>query len=196
MLRSKLLRIAILVFVKVVLVISQAESADKVFNTGVGGFMFVYPHDWIDITPQASGSNPQAPEIKAAVKASELDSGGANCNIVRSQDPEFKDLSLPKTKEDLFDVFGSDFCKETLPSWQDAIVEYDGTTFIDNIPAILCKASGTSKSMLGTFRMKSIYAILVKPPNAYSIGCYVEESEYDAMEPTFINILGSFGFNY
>ena len=114
---------------------------------------------------------------------------------MRAQDPAFKGLPMPQTKQELFDVLGPDLCKGTLPNWQDVVLDFEGSTFVDNIPAVLCKASGTSKSVLGTFRLKTIYVIFVKPPSAYEMGCYVQESEYDAMEPTFINILGSFGFN-
>ena len=184
----KLSLIATLALVWVVFGISQAESSDKIFNTGQGGFMFVYPGNWTDSTPQGS-------EVKAAVKATGSEAKtGANCLVVSSQDPAFKGLALPQTKEDLFDVLGSDFCRVMAPNWQNTMMDYEGTTFVDNIPALLCKASGTTKNILGTFRLKTIYVILIKPPSSYSIQCYATESDYDAMESTFINLLASFAF--
>lgn len=80
------------------------------------------------------------------------------------------------------------------PKANDVVVHYAGTTFVDNIPAVLCKASGTRSDIRGTFRMNTIYVALLKPPSAYTIQCYALEEYYDEIEPTFINLIASFGF--
>lgn len=184
----KLSLIAPLAMLSVVFSASPAETADKIFNTGQGGFMFVYPENWTDSTPQGA-------TIQAAVKATGAEEKtGANCLVVTSQDPAFKDLAPPQTRDDLFNVLGSDFCRIVIPSWKDAVIEYESMTFVDNIPALLCIANGTTKNILGIFRMKTIYVIILKPPSSYSIQCSVAEASYDAMEPTFYKILGSFAF--
>ena len=166
--------------------LQNSKAADRIFNSSQGGFMFIYPGSWIDSTPLGS-------DISAAVKATGAEAEtGANCLVVSKQDPTFEHFAQPQTAAELLEILGADFCQATAPKEQDVVVHYAGTTFVDNIPALLCKASGTRSDIRGTFRIKTIYVALLKPPSAYTIQCYALEAYYDEVEPTFINLIASF----